>query len=77
MRVQVRCYSGYKGPERPISFRIGNRDLKIDEVMDRWYGPDYLYFRVLAQDGNLYILKFNEREDFWELEFFKKNTGNS
>jgi len=29
----------------------------VEEVLDRWYGPDYTYFRVRASDGHCYILR--------------------
>lgn len=71
ININVRCYSGYKGVERPVSFSIGERYLNVEELIDQWYGPDYLYFKVRADDGNLYILKYNESADEWGISFFK------
>ena len=72
--VSVSCHAGYRGEERPVRFSIGTpenegRGLDVEEVLDRWHGPDYRYFKVRASDGNLYILRHDETGDRWELEF--------
>jgi hypothetical protein len=74
MIVQVECYSGYKSDERPIRFRLGERWLTVEEVVDRWYNPSATYFRVRAEDGSLYVLKHAEHEDVWTLEAYRKGT---
>lgn len=73
LKIMVNCYSGYMFNERPTSFIIGKNKLNVEEIIDRWYGPEYSYFKIRASDKNIYILKYNERKDKWELEFFKKN----
>ena len=67
----VECHSGYKANERPLSFTLGDRKFVVKELLDQWYGPDYTYFKVRADDDNIYILKYDERKDEWSLEFFK------
>ncbi len=67
--IKVDCYSGYKGDERPTAFFIGERRFEVKEVLDKWYGPDYEYFKIRADDGNEYILKHSIKDDFWTLEF--------
>jgi len=76
MLVQVECYAGYKADERPLCFYLGARRHQIEEVLDRWYGPHANYFRVLADDGNMYILShtLNAPDDPWTLESFRRNT---
>jgi hypothetical protein len=34
-RFELRFYEGFKGKERPRSVIIGNREFKIDRVLDR------------------------------------------
>jgi len=75
IRIQVACYSGYSAHERPVSFILGKTKFEVRDVIDRWYGPDYLYFKVRADDGNVYILKCDEKNEEWELEMYYK-TGN-
>jgi len=71
--LKVKCYSGYKANERPVSFSIEEKEFQVKEILDHWYGPDYTYFKVKADDENIYILKYSEHEDSWELEFYRKN----
>jgi hypothetical protein len=68
--VQVEAYSGYKAQERPLRFRLGEHWRQVREVVDRWYGPEAMYFKVAAEDGNLYILRLEERTQEWSLAAF-------
>jgi len=79
MKISVVCYSGYKADERPLRFRLGTRDYRVEEVMDQWYGPDDLFFKVRAGDGNVYILRRHgeEAEGDWTLESFREIKGRS
>jgi hypothetical protein len=72
IKIHVDCYSGYTAHERPVGFSMGESKFKLTDLMDRWYGPDYLYFKVRADDGNIYIIKYSEAHDEWELDHFKK-----
>ena len=75
--LYVECYAGYKADERPLRFRFrhnGSPHFEVVEVLDRWYGVGYLCFKVLADDGNTYILRHNEKADEWVLDSFRR-TG--
>ncbi len=72
-RVKVVCYSGYKVNEKPLTFFLGKKRLQVKKIIDQWYGPDHTYFKILAEDDNIYILKYSEIDDRWELVFFKKS----
>ena len=76
IKLTVICYAGATAHERPTSFLLGEKKLEVSEIIDRWYGPDYLYFKVRADDSNIYILRCDETNDEWELEMFQK-TGES
>lgn len=67
MRVRVEAHSGYKANERPLRFWLEERCYQVLEVADRWYGPDYVYFRVRADDGCVYVLRLDERAGEWDL----------
>lgn len=71
MNIRVESYSGYKADERPLRFQLGERWFEVQEVIDRWYDPGAIYFRVRADDGNLYILRHSEPDDIWTLEAFR------
>lgn len=53
------------GPTLPTSFTIGSHKFMVTEALDGWHGEDYSYHKVMADDGNLYILK--HAHDGWEL----------
>ena len=66
--ISVNCYSGCKVNERPIDFNIRGKDLKVEKIVDRWYGIDYSYFKILANDHKVYIIKYDQDKDLWTLE---------
>lgn len=72
MTLKVECHSGYKADERPVRFQLGERWLAVEELLDRWYDPHALYFRVRADDDAVYVLKHEERKDVWTLEAFRR-----
>jgi hypothetical protein len=72
MTLRVECYAGRKGDERPIRFALHGHDYMVEEVVDRWYGPDAAFFKVRADDGNLYILRQSTSDGEWSLESFRE-----
>jgi hypothetical protein len=72
MVVLVESYSGFKADERPVRFQLGERWFEVQEVVDRWYDPDAIYFRVRAGDGATYILRHSESDDVWTLEAYRQ-----
>lgn len=75
MRIRVECYSGYKGEETPRRFYIGPRRVEVAEVLDRWLAPDHSYFKVLGDDGALYIIRHDESgEGEWELTVYDQTS---
>jgi hypothetical protein len=71
MRVHVERDTGDVGAEKLKCFRLGGRRVEVIENVDRWFGPDYAYFKVRGNDGNLYILRLDEAHDAWELTMFQ------
>lgn len=72
MKLVVESYSGHRGEQEPRAFRMGERRLGVIEIVDRWIGPDYRYFRVSADDGNLYVLRRDDAKDEWTLGAFTR-----
>jgi len=70
--IHVSCYSGYKANERPVNFTVRERKLIVEKIIDRWYGPNHSYFKILANDKKIYLIKYDHDEDLWTLE---KITG--
>jgi uncharacterized protein (UPF0128 family) len=56
-KVNVECYSGRKADERPIRFRLEGKQYVVEAVLDQWYDPESIFYKVRADDGNLYILR--------------------
>ena len=73
--MRVDCYSGRKADERPVRFRLDGREYLVDEVLDQWYGPEHAFFKVRADDGNLYILRHQTSvpDGEWDLVSFRKS----
>jgi len=74
MTVRVQCYSSRKADERPVRFELGDRTYQVVEVVDQWYGPEDTYFKVRADDGNLYVLRHRPAADEWTLEAFRRES---
>jgi hypothetical protein len=67
VRVNVECYAGYRGDERPVRLRFGELVWDVAEVEDRWYSPGETYFRVRVESGERYVLKHVEAQGVWTL----------
>ena len=57
MKLSAECYSGRKADERPVRFWLVGRQYRIEAVLDQWYDPESISYKVRADDGNLYILR--------------------
>jgi hypothetical protein len=62
--------------ERPVRFHMGERACFVEEILDQWYGQDDSFFKVRADDGNLYILRQHRSTPGrpWSLESFRQLT---
>lgn len=59
----------------PRRLYLDGRRIDIAETIDRWYGPDYRYVKVKGLDGAVYILRFDETHDKWDLTMFVSARG--
>jgi hypothetical protein len=74
MDLAVDCYSGRKADERPVRFRLDKRDYTVEEVLDQWYSPDNTFYKVRAQDGNVYVLRQQTADGSWHLAASQQST---
>ena len=74
MRVEVQTYSGFKADERPTGFLLNGRRYRVEEVCDQWLGPESSYFKVRADDQNLYIFEYKLASDEWSLASFRSSA---
>jgi hypothetical protein len=71
--VQVKCYSGFKADERPLSFVLSGREFSVMDIEGSWFEEDEsgrerrVCFRVRADDGDLYLLSHHPEEGTWVL----------
>ena len=68
VRIQVEHHADLRAA--PRSLYRGERRIDIIEIVDQWYGPGYRYVKVRAYDNSVYILRFDEIGDQWELIMF-------
>lgn len=71
-KLRVECYAGHRGEETPRALVIGERRVGVVEVLDRWLAPDHRYFRVMGDDGDLYIVRQDTLSGVWELTMFER-----
>ena len=57
MKLKVECYSGHKADERTIRFWLEGKQYAVEAVLDQWYDPESIFYKVRADDENLYILR--------------------
>ncbi len=71
---KVSTYSGYRSDEKPVSFRYGRIELKVNKIIDRWRDANCDYFKIEASDRATYILKHDFEDDSWEIVFYKSTS---
>ncbi len=69
VRILVKVQTSVREGELliPVSFALRDRSFQVLEVSDSWHGADHAYYKVIADDGNLYVIKHDLDEDSWEL----------
>lgn len=74
MKVHVQCYAGRKSDEKPLRFALNHREYIVQDIIDQWYGPEHQFFKLRADDGNLYILRHQTSvpDGEWELVSFRQ-----
>ena len=74
--IRVKSYAGYRAEESPRSFYIGEREINIVEIIDRWLDPASSYFKVRGDDGGIYILRNDLKNHTWTMTLFDTGTRN-
>jgi hypothetical protein len=68
LHIYVDAYSGFKANERPRLFVLDEEAYKIAAVLDQWYEPSAMYFKVRTTEAKIYILRYDEQADEWTLQ---------
>ena len=74
-KIEVVAYSGYKANERPLYLVLDEQRLEVKNTLDTWYGVEHDYFKVLADDGKVYLLKWHRSLDLWFIEKILERLG--
>jgi len=65
-KIEVLAYAGYRGEERPINFRMNNRQFDVSEIYLAWIEPGGRYFRVrVGQTGAVMTIYYDEVAKEW------------
>ena len=70
----VECHSGYAYAERPVALRWQGVRLEIDLVEAQWRTQQGVYFRVRAQDWQMFLLCYVEQFDEWWIQPAEKES---
>jgi len=65
---------GLHGDEEPSRFLMGVRWVDVREVIDRWLAADHRYFKLISNDGDIYILRQDMPTDIWEMILYERRT---
>jgi hypothetical protein len=76
MKLSVECYSGRKADERPVRFWLEGKQYEVEAVLDQWYDPDGIFYKVRPNDGNVYIIRQQPStpEERWDLVSFRRTN---
>ena len=67
MTMRVDCYAGYRGDQEPVALWFGQRRCAVVGIVDRWFSPMQRWFKVEADDGQMYIVRHDETMGEWDL----------
>jgi hypothetical protein len=74
-QIKVEAYSGYKANERPLYILLDRSRLAVRDIIARWYDVDHDFFKILADDGKSYQIRWNRESDVWTLEEVSSYSG--
>lgn len=66
--IKVWTYSGYRGDEKPIRFELNGVEYEVEDILDKWYGKDADFFKVMTQKDRIFILRLDRFDGIWDIE---------
>jgi hypothetical protein len=70
-QASVTCYSGNAYAQEPRAFDFNNERRTVTALRKRWREPSGPHFKVLADDGAIYVLAYDEAADDWHISAAK------
>jgi hypothetical protein len=65
--LMIETYPGYKGEPTPRAFVCEGLRREVIHVADTWYTEHHCYFRLWADDGHRYVVRYEFETAQWEL----------
>jgi len=72
MIVSVECKSARNGEATPCFFMLGDRRIEIADILDRWLGDEYDYYKVQDSNGDTFILRRDTDDMTWEIWMYQR-----
>jgi hypothetical protein len=73
MLLKVETVREADGESVPTAFKLGSQSLVVREIVDRWLANDHSYFKIIANDDDVYILRHDKPAQIWELSLFSRH----
>lgn len=74
--LRVECYAGHRADSEPRRLHIGEREVAVIEIIDRWLDPRHRYFKLRGDDGGIYLLRQDTIENRWEMTLYDSGRRN-
>lgn len=62
--------AGEDRDDPPRRLRFGSRTVDVVEVVDRWLAADHRYFKIVGDDGAVYVVRYDAPTDRWDLALY-------
>jgi len=72
IKINVDCEAGYGGEETPVRFHLLGHPREITQVLDRWLVLRNRNFKVMGDDGGMYVLRHALDADCWEMVLYAR-----
>jgi hypothetical protein len=67
MALRVEVGSEFLGEPEPIAVWFGARRVGVRAVVDRWFAPNQRWYRIDADDEQLYVVRHDQTTGEWDL----------
>jgi hypothetical protein len=67
MALKVESAPGPRGEPEPTTVWFGERRVGVRAIVDRWFAPMQRWYRVDADDDQLYVLRHDLASHAWDL----------
>jgi len=68
--IVVDCQPDPGGEPIPHALHFGLARVAVKVLVARWHGRDHRYFKLLGEDGAVYIVRHDLHAGLWELAFY-------